>query len=60
MPKKGKTKAKVAEEDSDLEIIYKDTKSITGADPKFKWGNIYHMLKNQKVPSVGLEDLPLF
>ena len=43
MPKKGKTKAKVPKEDSDLEIslgikIYKDTKSVTRAHPKFKWG----------------------
>ena len=50
MPKKGKKKSKVAEEDSDLEImprieiIYEDTKSVTGADLEFKLGYIYHML----------------
>ena len=66
MPKKGKEKAKFTEEDLDLEImprvemIHEDTKSITGAKPEFKWGQIYHMLKDQKVPEVGLEDLPLF
>ena len=65
MPKKGKKKAKVVEEESDLEImprteiIYEDTKSVIGAKPKFKWGKIYHMLKDQMVPDVGLEDLPL-
>ena len=44
MPKKGMKKAKVAEEESDLEImprveiIYEDTRSVTGAEPEFKWG----------------------
>ena len=44
MPKKGKKKAKVAEEESDVEImprveiIYEDTKFVTGAEPEFKWG----------------------
>ena len=44
MPKKGKKKAKVVEEDSDveimlrIEIIYEDTKSVTGAELEFKWG----------------------
>ena len=50
MPKKGKNKSKVANDESDIEImpqveiIYEDTKSVTGAEPKFKWGQIYHML----------------
>ena len=50
MPKKGKKKSKFANEESDVEItaqveiIYEDTKSITGANPEFKWGKIYHML----------------
>ena len=66
IPKKGKKKAKVAEEESDLEImprveiVYEDTKSVIGAEPKFKWGRIYPMLQDQKIPDVGLEDLPLF
>ena len=44
MPKKGKKKAKVVEEESDLEfmprveIIYEDTKSITRVELEFKWG----------------------
>ena len=53
MPKKGgKKKAKVNEEDSDLEvfpkmeIIYEDTKVVTGAEPDFKWGQICHMIKD--------------
>ena len=66
MPKKGNKKAQVIEEDSDLEImprveiIYEDTKSVTGAKMEFKWGQIYPMLQDQKVPDAGLEDLPLF
>ena len=52
MPKKGKKKAKVAKEELDLEvmprveIIYEDTKLGTEAEPKFKWGKIYHILQN--------------
>ena len=47
MPKKGKNKAKVTGEDSDMEmlprmeIIYEHTKGITGVEPEFKWGHIY-------------------
>ena len=50
MPKKGKMKAKVVEEDSELEvmsrieIIYKDTKLGTEDEPEFKWGKIYPMI----------------
>ena len=52
MPKKGgKKKAKVHEEDSDMEIlpkmeiIYEDTKSVIEAELEFKWGQIYPMIK---------------
>ena len=66
MPKKGKKKAKTAKEQSDLEImlrieiIYENTKSISGAEPEFKWGQIYPMNKDQKVIDVGLEDILLY
>ena len=66
MPKKGKKKTKVVEKDSDLEImprakiIYEDTKSVTDAEPSFKWEQIYHMLQDREVLDAGLEDLPLF
>ena len=66
MPKKGKKKDKVADKESDveimprIEIIYDDTKLVTMAKPNFKWGKIYHMLRDQKVPDAGLEDLTLF
>ena len=63
MPKKGKKKDKVTEEDSDMEIlprmetIYEDTKVITGAEPEFKWGKIYHMIKDQSILDAFLEDI---
>ena len=28
-----------------LEIIYEDTKYVTGVDPNFGWGQIYQMIK---------------
>ena len=66
MPKKGgKKKDKVIEEDSDLEvfprkeIIYEGTKAVTGTEPEFKWGHMYHMIKDQKVSYAGLEYIPL-
>ena len=67
MTKKGKKKAKIVDSNSDVEIsptprveiIYEDTKTVTGAEPEFKWGQIYHMLVEKKVPEAGLEDLAL-
>ena len=43
-----------------VEIIYEDTKEITGAEPEFKWGQIYHLLVEKKVPKAGLEGLALY
>ena len=43
-----------------IEIIYEDTKSIIGAKPEFKWGQIYHMIKDQNVPDAGLEYIALY
>ena len=66
MPKKGKKKSQVTEEDSYLEVmpkvevIYEDTKAITGAELEFKWGQIYPMIKDQKVQNEGLEDIPMY
>ena len=59
--KKGNKKPKIVEYDSDsemaeaapmkrVEIIYEDTKAINGAEPNFKWGQLFHMLKEKKVP----------
>ena len=66
MPKKGKKKAKVTGEDPDveilprMEIIYEETKAVTGADQEFKWGEIYQMIKDQAVLDAGLEDIALY
>ena len=71
MTKRGKKKAKIVNYDSDAEvtevalvprvdIIYEDTKAITGAKLKFKWGHIYHLLVEKKGPEAGLEDLALY
>ena len=44
MPKKGKKKPQATGDDPDIDIlpkmkiIYEDTKSITGVEPEFKWG----------------------
>ena len=56
MTKKGKKKEKIIEYDSDkegsptqrVELIYEYTKSVTGIEPKFKWGQIYHMIVENK------------
>ena len=53
--KGGKKKDKVHEEDSDvevfprIEIIYEDMKLVTGVEPDFKWGQIYHKIKDQSI-----------
>ena len=53
MPKKsGKKKSKTNEDDSYMEvisriyIIYEDTKAITRAKHEFKWGEMYHMIRD--------------
>ena len=71
MTKRGKKKAKIIDYDSNaevaelapvprVEITYEDTKVVTGAEPEFKWGQIYHLLVEKKVPEAGLEDLALY
>ena len=68
MMKKGKKKARTEEYESDaeispvsrVEIIYEDTQVVTGAEPEFKWGQIYHMLVEKRVPEVGLEDPTIY
>ena len=65
MPNKGNKKAKIADDESEVEItsrveiIYGDTKSVTGTEPEYKWGTICHMLQDKKVPDTSLEDLNL-
>ena len=71
MTNKGKKKPKIVEYDSDsemveaapmkrVEIIYEDTKAITGVESDFKWGKMFHMLKEKKAPEAGLEDLAVY
>ena len=71
MTKTGKKKGKIVDYDSDaevvevapvprIEIIYEDTKVVTGAEPEFKWGQIYHLLVEKKVLYAGLVDLALY
>ena len=43
-----------------VEIIYEDTNSVIGAEPEFKWDQVYHMLVEKRVPEAGLEDLALY
>ena len=42
------------------EIVYEDTKEITGVELELKLGQIYPMLVERKVPEVGLGDLALY
>ena len=71
LTKKGRKKLKIAESDFDTEvvevppavkteIVYEDTKEITGAEPDLKWGQIYPMLVERKVSKAGLGDLALY
>ena len=71
MTKKGKKKAKIIDYDLDIEItevvptlrieiIYQETKAVTGAEPEFKWGHIHHWLIEKKVLEARLEDLALY
>ena len=52
MPRKQKKKAQAIEEEPEEEIItrvqviYEDTKAITGIDPEYKWGEIYQMISS--------------
>ena len=41
-------------------IVYEDTKEFTRAELELKWGQIYPMLVERKVPEAGLGDLALY
>ena len=43
-----------------IEFIYEDTKSTTGVEPDYKWGEIHRMIANQNVPGVGFEELMIY
>ena len=52
MLKRQKKKAPMVKGEPEVEIItkvkyiYEDTKSSTGVEPKYKWGEIYRMIAN--------------
>ena len=71
MTKKQRKKLKVVDYDSDTkdaevsttvrnEIVYEDTKEITGTEHELNWGQIYPMMVEWKVPETGLGDLVLY
>ena len=71
MLKKGRKKLKIMESDSDrdiaevppavtVEILYEDTKADTREELELKWGHIYPMMSNKRVPEAGLGDLVLY
>ena len=43
-----------------VEYIYEYTKVTTGVELDYKWGEIYTMIANQKVPDVGFEELTIY
>ena len=66
MSRKQKKKAQAAEEEPKVdvitigEVIYEDTKAITGVEPEYKWGEVYRMISSQSVPDAGFEDMPIY
>ena len=71
MPKKGRKKVKIVKSNSDIdiaevlpavkvEILYEDTKVVTGIEPELKWGHIYPMMVDKKVPESGLGYFSLY
>ena len=43
-----------------VEYIYEDTRATTRVEPDYKWGEIYQMISNQKVPDAGFEELTIY
>ena len=66
MSKRQKNKAPVVEGEPEVEIItkveyiYEDTKSTTGVEPDYKWGEIYRMIANQNVSDAGFEEVTIY
>ena len=52
MPRKQKKKSQASEEEPEVEVItrveviYEDTKAITGVEPECKWGEVYRMISS--------------
>ena len=59
MPRKQKQKTQADEEELEVEVvtrvevIYEDTKAITGVDLEYKWGEVYRMILNQSIPEAS-------
>ena len=66
MSKRQKNKSQVVEGEPAVEIItkvefiYEDTKTTTGVEPDYKWGQIFRMISNQNVPDDGFEELTIY
>ena len=66
MPRKQKKKAQAAEKESEVEVItkveviYEDTKDITGVELEYIWGEVYRIISNQSVPDAGFADMPIY
>ena len=66
MPKRGKKKVQTTGDDPEieivpkLEIIYEDTKSFTGVELEFIWGQIYQIIKDQAILDTSLEGIPIY
>ena len=66
--KSTKKNSKASGSDSDVEIIlgtgretrFEDTKEITGISPKFKWGELYEMIRDQYIPDASLKEMVLY
>ena len=43
-----------------MEVIYEETKAITGVEPEYKWGEVYKMISIQTVPDAGFEDMHMY
>ena len=56
----------MAEEEPEVEVItkvefiYEDTKSTTGVEPKYKWGEIFRMISSQNVLDAGFEEMTIY
>ena len=61
MSKQQKKKARIVEEELEVEIItkfeytYEDTKCIVGVEPEYKWGKVYRLIAHREVLDTGFE-----
>ena len=59
MPQKHKKKVQATNKEPKIaiitrvEVIYEDTKVVTGVETEYKWGKIHQMITNQSIIDVG-------